>query len=116
MSNLSKIRKQTSLQGQDKKILAVLAKYIAATPLQVEVRSGLIGVDVASCLKRLQEQGLVTPHPSKNGKDEDTKNIYTLSYIGRKRLQQSPLRRLEGNRLQQAKSSSSRRLRLRTTR
>jgi DNA-binding MarR family transcriptional regulator len=116
MTTRRQINKELSLNIQDKKILAVLVKHIAATPLQIEVRSGLIGVDVASRLERLQKKGWVIPHPSKNGEDEDTKNIYTLSYFGRKRLQQAPPRRFERKRLQPDKSSSPIRLGLRITR
>lgn len=116
MTKRRQINKEILLNVQDKKILAVLVKHIAATPLQVEVRSGLIGVDVASRLERLKKEGWVIPHPSKNGEDEDTKNIYTLSYFGRKSLQKEPLRRFRRERLQQDKSSSPRRLGLRITR
>jgi hypothetical protein len=116
MTKRRQVSKELSLNIEDKKILAVLVKHIAATPLQVEVRSGLIGVDVASRLERLQKNGWVIPYPSKNGEDEDTKNIYTLSYFGRKSLQQTPLRRFGRKRLQQDKSSSPRRLGLRITR
>lgn len=77
------------LKVQDAKILDTLARHGAATPLQVEVRAGLIGVDVASRIETLQHRGLVTAHSSAYGNDKATHNIYTLSPIGRERLRQT---------------------------
>jgi predicted transcriptional regulator len=69
------------LTEQDIEVLAALNKVGAATPMQLEIKTGRIGNDFEDQLERLLERGLVESRDLKNGYE---KHIYRLSAAGRK--------------------------------
>jgi predicted transcriptional regulator len=69
------------LTEQDIELLTALNKVGAATPMQLEIKTGRIGDDFEDQLERLLERGLVESRDLKNGYE---KHIYRVSSAGRK--------------------------------
>ncbi len=69
------------LTEQDIELLVQLDRIGAATPMQLEIKTGRIGDDLEDQLERLLERGLVESRELKNGYE---KSIYRVSRAGRK--------------------------------
>ena len=69
------------LTEQDIELLVALNKVGAATPMQLEIKTGRIGDDLEDQLEHLLERGLVESRELKNGYE---KHIYLVSHAGRK--------------------------------
>jgi DNA-binding MarR family transcriptional regulator len=77
----STVNQYVGLTQQDITLLAALEKVGAATPMQLEIKTGRIGDDFEDQLERLLERGLVESRELKNGYE---KHIYRVSPAGRK--------------------------------
>lgn len=69
------------LTEQDIELLVALSDAGAATPMELEIKTGHIGDDVEEQLERLLERGLVEARESKGGFEN---HIYLVSRAGRK--------------------------------
>ena len=69
------------LTEQDIALLAALDRVGAATPIQLEIKTGRIGDDLEDQLEHLLERGLVESRDLNNGYE---KHIYLVSRVGRK--------------------------------
>ena len=72
------------LTEQDIELLEELHKVGAATPMELEIKTGRIGDDLEGELKRLRERGLVEARSIKGGYEQE---IYLVSRAGRKIIQ-----------------------------
>jgi predicted transcriptional regulator len=69
------------LTEQDIELLEELHKAGAATPMELEIKTGRIGDDLEEVLKRLRKRGLVVARSTKGGYE---KEIYLVSRAGLK--------------------------------
>jgi DNA-binding HxlR family transcriptional regulator len=74
-------RQYVGLTEQDIDLLVALDKVGAATPIQLEIKTGRIGDNLEDQLDHLLERGLVETREIKNGYE---KLIYSVSRAGRK--------------------------------
>jgi predicted transcriptional regulator len=75
------VRQYVGLTEQDIDLLVALNKAGAATPIQLEIKTGRIGDDIGMRLEHLLERGLVETRPTNGGYE---KYIYLVSRAGRK--------------------------------
>jgi len=72
-----------ALSGGDNDLLRVLNRAGAATPMELEIKTGRIGDDLQAELRRLLERGLVEAHTTPGGYENE---IYSVSPKGRKAI------------------------------
>jgi predicted transcriptional regulator len=77
----SEARQYIGLTEQDIDLLETLQKAGAATPMELEIKTGRIGDNLEAQLDRLLERGLVEARETQGGFEN---HIYLVSRTGRK--------------------------------